>query len=411
MHRLALDTLLQAKPAFCLALRDATSQGLAATQRGARHSKVTQKALSRLSHREGGFMRIKRQPNVSIKSAYERYTVQLVCAILAGVCVGGCANELKVPSDMVLWDRATQYIYAAARFPENPVVRAQAMESISQVMGPQESILLREGVKDEHPGVRFAACMALGQFADSDAVELVRPLVNDPDDSVRVSAYYALERMGDASYRVHWRDALVRNPDPIVRRNAALALGRLADKSALPLLRKVSADDNDDGVRIQALEAMAFLGDTRAVNRFIRDAYGGVGFRQPFALLTLGRVMGEGVILALKTRLNGAPYIEARLAAARGLGMQHYNDGLSLAMKSLTWNDPNTKLLDDPPESQVMRVRSMAALALGAIGDRKALGPLAKMMEEPEEASVQLAAATAILMILNSATDEAVVLQ
>jgi len=33
--RLALDTSPQAKPAHCLALRDATSQGLAATRRGA----------------------------------------------------------------------------------------------------------------------------------------------------------------------------------------------------------------------------------------------------------------------------------------------------------------------------------------------------------------------------------------
>jgi len=34
--RLALDTSPQAKPAYCHALRDATSQGLAATRRGAR---------------------------------------------------------------------------------------------------------------------------------------------------------------------------------------------------------------------------------------------------------------------------------------------------------------------------------------------------------------------------------------
>jgi len=327
--------------------------------------------------------------------------------ILAGVLVSGCASGPAVPSDTRLWDRATQYIYAAARFPDNPVVRAQAMESISQVMGPEEALLLREGLDDEHPGVRFAACMALGQFADPDAREVIRPLVNDPDGSVQVAACFAMERMGDTSYRVPWRDALVRHPDPIVRRNAALALGRLRDKSVLALLRRIVAEDDDDGVRLQALEAMAFLGDEHAISRFVQDAYGGLGFKQPFALLTLGRVTGEQVLGALRTRLTSAPYIEARLAAARSLGMQGYDEGYALALKSLAWNDPNAGLPDDPPESQIMRVRCMAALALGEIGNRDALGPLARLMEKPEGPSVQLAAATAILMILNSSLDEA----
>ena len=47
------------------------------------------------------------------------------------------------------------------------------------------------------------------------------------------------------------------------------------------------------------------------------------------------------------------------------------------------------------------RVRSMAALALGDIGDRRALKALTKRMQTPDDPRVQLAAATAILMILN----------
>jgi len=343
-----------------------------------------------------------------LRRRFPRSICGTVClAILTGALVGGCASGPAAPSDTRLWDRATQCIYAAARFPDNPGVRAQAMESISQVMGPEESMLLREGLTDEHPGVRFAACMALGKFADPDARDAVWPLVNDSDGSVQVAAYYALERMGDTSYRVKWRDALVRHPDPVVRRNAALALGRLQDKSVLALLRRVAVEDSDDGVRLQALEAMAFLGDEAAINRFIHDAYGGLGFKQPFALLTLGRVAGAQVLGALRTRLTSAPYIEARLAAARSLGMQGHDDGYALSLSSLTWNEPETNLPDDPPENQVMRVRSMAALALGEIGNRKALGPLARLMESAEEPSVQLAAATAILMILNSSLDEA----
>jgi HEAT repeat protein len=48
-----------------------------------------------------------------------------------------------------------------------------------------------------------------------------------------------------------------------------------------------------------------------------------------------------------------------------------------------------------------MRVRTMAAFTLGEIGDRRALGVLQQRMENHDDARVQLAAAKAILMILN----------
>jgi len=306
-------------------------------------------------------------------------------------------------SEKELRDRASQYVRAAARFPDNPAVRAQAMEAMSEVMRDQASLFLREGLKDEHPGVRFAACMALGELADRDARPVVQPLVGDPDGSVRVAAYFALEKMGDYSHRRAWRDALASAADPAVRRNAALAMGRLGNKSLIPLLARASTADDDEGVRLQAFEAMALLGDAQATEQFLHDAFGGRGFKQPFALLTLGRVDTDPVRSVLRARLRNAPYIEARLAAARALGMQHCDDGYDLSSQALTWNQPQRDVPDDPPELQVMRVRSMAALALGQIGRQDALPALKQVMESEDDSRVQLAAATAILMILNPA--------
>jgi hypothetical protein len=62
-------------------------------------------------------------------------------------------------------------------------------------------------------------------------------------------------------------------------------------------------------------------------------------------------------------------------------------------------------MIDDPPELQVMRVQQMAALALGAIAQRSALGPLAERMQKCDDPRVQLAAATAILMILDASME------
>ena len=172
------------------------------------------------------------------------------------------------------------------------------------------------------------------------------------------------------------------------------------------MLRTAAGSDGDDGVRLQALEALALLGDRDAINRFIYEAYGGVGFRQPFALLTLGRVADPGVVSVLRSRLRNAPHLTSRLLAARGLAMRGYDQGYELALKSLNWNRPHETLPDDPPANQIMRVRSMAALVLGEIGDRRALGWLKARMQEPDDPRVQLAAATAILMTLNKPTAE-----
>lgn len=322
--------------------------------------------------------------------------------LLAPLLAAGCAAPPSVPPDGELRRIASLYVERALRYPENPAVRAEAMEAASEVLGDEARLLIREGLDDEHPGVRFAACMALGELKDTGAMADVRPLVEDPDPSVRVGAYFALEQMGDPSYRESWRDLLRWHEDPAVRRNAAMALGRLDNKSVMPLLRGVANSDRDEGVILQAMEGLALLGDRTAIATFIRDAYGGIGFRQPFALLTLGRVNNAEAPVVLRARLENAPYLEARLAAARGLALQGYAEGYDVAVAALDWDDANPDLPDDPPATQIMRVRSMAAMALGDIGDRRALGPLKTCMETMQDPRVQLAAATAILKILNS---------
>ncbi len=325
----------------------------------------------------------------------------VVAAAGAILLVAGCAITPPASQEPALRELATRYVRAAMEFPDNPAVRAQAVEAAGY-LDEQGRLLVRERLKDEHPGVRFAACMTIGRMQDRSAMPVVRPLLQDSDGSVRIAAYYALERLGDSSYRRVWVDALTKGTDVAVRRNAAFALGQLESKEVMPLLQTSLTKDDDEGVRLQALEAMAILGDRQSVQRFIHDAYGGVGYRQTFALLTLGKSPDDRVIGTLRKRLAEAPHLEARLAAARALGMKGYRDGFELALASIDWNQPQANLPDDPPENQVMRMRSMAAMALGEIRDRRALGALKRRMQTPDDSRVQLAAATAMLMILES---------
>jgi HEAT repeat protein len=282
----------------------------------------------------------------------------------------------------------------------NPAIRMQGMETAAEVIGKSAKLQIKQGLQDESAGVRFAACVALGDLQDRSMLPAIRNMTRDPDPSVRVGAYYACEKLGDASYRRKWNATLQNNPDETVRRNAAMLLSRLEDEETKPLLQAVHVEDADEGVRRQAMEGLALLGDEEAIGRFRHDAYGGLGYRQVYAVLVLGRIDNRTVIDTLRSRLAEASYLETRLAAARGLGRQGFRDGYDLALESLTWNKPNESLRDDPPENQVMRVQSMAALALGEIGDPAALPALSDRMENAEDPRIQLAAARAILMIL-----------
>ena len=321
----------------------------------------------------------------------------ILFSLLSGAGGLGCA---AAPSDGDLRKQAVTAIRRGLSYQASPTVRAHATEAACET---DLNLFVRQQLEDPHPVVRFAAGMALGRARDRGAIDALRKMTQDPDGSVRVASYFALERMGVSDYRSAWHDALLKDENTTVRRNAALAFGQSQDKQVIPLLRRASAQDADEGVRLQSREALALLGDPDAVDRFIHDTYGGAGFRQPFALLTLGQVQDSRVVPALRRGLAHADYIEARLAAARGLALHGNPEGYGLALKSLGWNQPAKHQQDDSRQTQVMRVRMMAAMALGEMGDRRALGALYQRMRSNKDPRVQLAAAAAILKILDRA--------
>lgn len=327
-----------------------------------------------------------------------------LCLLAAGAAAfAGCATA---PPAEQLRERASLCLHRGIRYPGNPAVRAQSIEAGGEVLGESVAAIVREGLGDESAGVRFAACMALGRMKDRASAEAIRKLALDADLNVRIGAFYALERLGDASYRRAWAEMMQPDREPAVRRNAVMALALLQDPKTRAMLKRVAVEDPDDGVRLQAVEGLAMLGDADAQGGFIRDAFGGMGFRQPFALMALGYAGDSDSVAVLRSRLRNAPYLEARLAAARALGMQGIRDGFDLALNSLTWQEPDPNLPDDPVANQIMRVQSMAAMALGDMRDPRALAALNRCMEQTEDPRIQVAAARSILKIVGSAPGE-----
>lgn len=201
---------------------------------------------------------------------------------LALLWTAGCEAPVN---EFHLRQRALEGLKAGVRFEDNPAVRAQAIEALQQT-APEEGVLwFQQGLRDEHPGVRFAACMALGAMQHAGSRELLLTRVHDDDASVQAAAVYALHRLGDVTYTSRLAELLLRHKDPNVRNNAAFVLGELGDPSAIPLLRRAV---HDEAVAVQAVEAMAKLGDERAFQQLTIFTHDFRGDRRMVAINALG---------------------------------------------------------------------------------------------------------------------------
>lgn len=316
--------------------------------------------------------------------------IAVFCSLLGAL---GCEQPIN---EFALRQRAIEGLKAGIRYEENPAVRAQAIEALQQA-APDEGVLwFQQALTDDHPGVRFAACMALGAMRHKESREFLLTRVHDEDASVQAAAIYALHRIGDTSYTGRLAELLLRSKDPQVRNNAAFVLGELGEPGAIPLLRRAVRDDD---ISVQAVEAMAKLGDERAFQQLTIFTHDFRGDRRIIALNAIGLLRDPKGLKAVELQFKEASMIEVKLAAARALGRFGRKDGLKLALDHLDFTTKAARE-GDPIDNQIMRVRSLSALALGAIGDKSALPRLKARMEAQDDPRVQLAAAKAVLDIL-----------
>ncbi len=327
-----------------------------------------------------------------------------MCAVVGPVfLLAGCASTAAVSgaASPTFERRAQGLLQAALQYPHNPVVRVEAVEALQSCGDRSVLPWIRTALLDEHAAVRFAACVAVGVLGDGLADGALRDLVSDDDDSVKVAALFARHRLGFTHDTGKMAYYLLDHPEATVRRNAALVLGLLGERGAVKVLAGAMRDP-DEGVRQHALEAMARLGNREAAQELAFMANSGVGSEEVFAILALSATGDRRYVDTFRYKLATAIHLETKLAAVRALGPLGDDDGFNLAVRSLgrkraTINDP-----DDPPAGQVLRIRQMAAAALGAIGREDALAPLQSLMEESADPRVRVSAGGAVLRILGT---------
>lgn len=322
-----------------------------------------------------------------------------IVLLLLCVTATGCSQQVYQPQDpATLRDRAMTCLRLGTRYEHLASVRAQSIEALQEVCGESEAPRIREALHDESPGVRFAAAVALGTLRDQLSIASLRDMLASNDNSDRLAAIFALHRLGDSSRTGELAYHLLDSDDVTARRNAALLLGRLGEEGAVKLLTQAMRD-GDAGMRANVLESLAMLGSKEAIATLFAQVHSGIGEEETFAIMSLARLRDMVYRDTFAHKLETAGHIETKLAAARALGMLGDSTGFDTARKALSFREV-AGAKGDPAANRTMRVRQLAALALGAIGDERALPDLDRLMQTEGSPGLQVAAAKAILEIL-----------
>jgi HEAT repeat protein len=347
--------------------------------------------------------RVKYKASVTLyrKSTLEKKLV--FCSLLlfaTSMVLSGCEQQVSQRPDAAsvplieslapLNAQATQ-IVREALVDNSPQVRTNAIEVVSTGRRAELMPIVVALVNDDSVPVRFALAIAVGDLRYYGGKKTIKKLFADKNQNVRIAAAYALTKLGEGDYTRMIREA-IRSKDKTVRANAALLLGLLGNKKALnDLYWTLRAPDSDDRIRLQAVEAIAMLGDNKIytklwamlISAYVEDKIMGIK-----AMGALGTPQASN---ALITMLDDE-IVEVRLTAAEQLGALGQKTGEAEVLDFLR----NPDIKDDPLAQE--RRNTLAARAITRIGTPRLVHFLPTLLKN-ESIAVRLAAARAVFIL------------
>ncbi len=252
--------------------------------------------------------------------------------------------------------------------------REEAAKSLAELGDPGTLEALLRATEDDYWAVRNHAATGLSKIGGPQAMESLITLFNDTIMEVRNAAVAAMARVGAvttprllASLKdERWR----------IREHAAKAAGDIGDAGAVDAL-VTACRDRDGAVKSAAAEALGKIGDPRAIpplTKLFRDSSKIVRETAGTALVAIGEPSVDGLIACLQDK-----DFVVRCHGARALGgmTSDYQYGRSW-VKDPKVVDALVGALKDPDRA----VREDATIALGMIGDPKAIDPLIEAMKD-----------------------------
>lgn len=314
----------------------------------------------------------------------------LVTFLTAITCLNiGCESTFPLANNAGTLQTKAYDIIANALTATEPEIRGNAVEVIGDAriapLMPRVVQLLNDPVVP----VRFQALIALGDMQENSAWQYIQQIYNDSrqDINVRMAAAYALVKMGSPQCATYYIQQ-INNPDPTIRANAALFIGKGGHRNNLPLLEWAINDaQSNERVRLQALEAMAMLQSPSAYEKIWTRLISAYADDRITGIQAMGHLKNEQAVSSIMTMLKDE-IPEVRLAAAKELGQINDPEIEATVLKVL-------KNTDYPDENSQIRIKVMAAMAIGQIKSSSLASYLPRLLKDPSKI-VQLAAAKAV---------------
>jgi HEAT repeat protein len=377
-----------------------------------------------------------------------RWIARMVLLLAGGTLAGGCMQLLPPPPPTTLHDAAIAVIADVLGHPVEVVtdstlspearlgleagrfqLQCQALEIAAEFPEIVKPAWLEDGLNSRSDRVEYAALMAIGQLADHQGGSLSRPyqgrvrqMVDEhvPDAGgrpmprnayLRLAGGYALFKITGDPQEVAFLPKLLdprTKPTHVTdemfarfRSDVVYVLSKMPSLGPAELIRTALTDPSSE-VQVRAYTRLAVLGDLKATDRTINMLQSPVPDEQLDALDALGQTRMDD-LAPLKLCLRTSRMREVQMAAARALGLHGDTSALRLALAGLNYKDPARlspeQVSKDPLHED--RVRILAALALGAIGDYdRSAGPLLEVIQTSSSRRFQLTASRAALELL-----------
>lgn len=310
---------------------------------------------------------------------------QIVEPLIAAFAVEGNATIRATMARAlgILKDRrAIEPLLLAVTTDGCPVVRFEAASALGELGGREvvDPLITVLSAPHEHKGDKMdvnvvsSIVFALRKLNDTRAVEPLIAALERRDEQTRAVIALSLGSFGDVR-AVEPLLNLLDDTEPLIRRAAACALGDLGDQSAVqPLIG--SLDDPDFETRSSAIKALGLLGDRRAIEPLCsllqQDR---IPYRRVFIIEALHRLGATQAVRPLLALLqNPLEEEEVRAAAIETLG--HLGDPCAVPFL--------LALVTDFVVGEANELRWRAAVALGQIGDVRAIDKLSRYRTDPE---------------------------
>lgn len=293
-----------------------------------------------------------------------------------------------------------------ATLSDEPAIVSNAIEALAEVDPTTSEDAFRRALTNESPLVRYSGAVALGETRARRSIDRIVPLLRDADARVRLGAAFACYRLGRKQAARILIDALNNAADERVRAEAAWLLGKLGQPRAVTQLNYAAAREESSYVAVHIDSALALLGNNQARERVIEYSLKSDTVTITLAMQTLIELKTPAAREALQYRLyDPATYLTVQLLAARALGALGSQEGFDHALKHLNHVVDHERMSDDERAAATTQVRVAAATALGEMRSARALEALRAVAENETEPRIQIAAAWAIVTIVDAQQD------